>query len=110
MEESLQDGGSGLFGRQLDKNIATIDLRFEGGDISVGRHPADGAISNIKAGTMARAFQLVAVEAAAGQWPIVVGAAILEGEDLPVDFAQDNEELTDLVDKGLSLGEIIEPG
>ena len=96
----------GLFSRKLDKNIRPIDHRFEGGDISVGRHPADGAIAYIKARAMARTFQLVTVEATAGQRSVVVGAAVLESENFAADPAQDEEELTDLVDTGLSLGEV----
>ena len=72
----------------------------------MGRHPADGAIPYIKTCTMARTFQLVAVQATAGQGAVVVGAAVLEGENFPADPAQDDEELTDLVDTGLSLGEV----
>ena len=106
MQESLQDGALRLFGRNLDKNICAIDHRSVGGDISVGRHPADGAIPYIKTRTMARTFQLVAVQATAGQGAVVVGAAVLEGENFPADPAQDDEEFTDLVDTGLSFSEV----
>ena len=110
MQERLQDGVLRLFGRDLDKNIRAIDHRSEGGDISVGRHPADGAIPYIKTCTMARTFQLVAVQATAGQGAVVVGAAVLEGENFPADPAQDDEEFTDLVDTGFSFSEVINRG
>ena len=106
MQESLQDGVLRLFVRNLYKNICAVDHRSEGGDISVGRHPADGSIAYIKTCTMARTFQLVAVQAAAGQRSVVVGAAVLEGENFPADPAQDDEEFTDLVDTGLSFSEV----
>ncbi len=99
-----------LFLRKLDEYIRAVDDRPEGGDISVGRHPADGAVSNVKARPMARALQLVAVQATAGQWAIVVGAAVLERKDLSVDPAQNDEEFTGLVDAGLSFSEVINRG
>lgn len=110
MPECLQDGVLRLFGRKLDQNVRAIGNRPEGLDISVGRHPADGAIPNVKARAMARALQLVAVQAAAGQGAVVVGAAVLEGENFPLDPAQDDEELSDLVDPGFSFSEVINWG
>lgn len=59
---------------------------------------------------MARALQLVAAQAAAGQGAVVVGAAVLEGENFPLDPAQDDEELSDLVDPGFSFSEVINWG
>ena len=53
---------------------------------------------------------MVAVKATAGQRAVVVGAAVLKGENFPVYPAQDDEEFADLVDPGFSFSKLINRG
>jgi hypothetical protein len=99
-----------FFWRERDEHIGPIDSDPEGGNLSVGWHPADRAVADVEAGSMAGALQLVAIQAAAGEGTIVVGAAILEGVDLPVYLADSDIEIAHLVDPRLALRQLIDGG
>ena len=53
---------------------------------------------------------MVAVKATAGQGAVVVGAAVLKGENFPVYPAQDDEEFAALVGPGFSFSKLINRG
>ena len=99
-----------LFWRERDEDIGSIDPDPESRNLSVGGHPADRAVADVETGSMAGALQLVAIQAAAGQGAIVVGAAIFESVDLPVYLADSDIELANLVDPGLTFRQLIDGG